>query len=545
MRSNLYFAASAATLILAGCTTATQQIEVGSPAMQAKIGEYAVVRLQADTMSLTPNERRMLPLLKDAARAMDEAFWLESYGDKNELLGRISDPAMRRFVEINYGPWDRLADNAPFVPGIGPKPASANFYPHDMTKAEFEAAVAAGGARADSLKSLYTVVRRDASGRLYAVPFHVAFASAHQLAASKLRAAAAFADDPDLRRYLELRADALLTDNYQPSDLAWMDMKNNTLDIIVGPIETYEDALFGYKAAHEGMVLVKDKQWSARLAKYAAMLPALQRGIPVPEEYKREVPGTSSDLNAYDLVFASGDANSGGKSIAVNLPNDEEVQLKKGTRRLQLKNGMRAKFDAILVPIANELIVADQLPQVTFDAFFENVMFHEVAHGLGIKNTINNKGMVRASLKERASALEEGKADILGLYMIRQLNAAGELGQEKVDNNYVTFVASLFRSVRFGAADAHGRANVVAFNFLEKMGAWTRGADGKYRINPAKVREGADALSQRILMIQGNGDYEGAGAFYAEYGKIGPVLQSDLDRLKSRSIPVDIVYDQN
>jgi hypothetical protein len=546
MRSKyLRYSVSATALFLAGCATATQQTVAGSPAMQAKIAEYAVVRLQADTMSLTPNERRMLPLLKDAARAMDEAFWQESYGDRNELLARIDDPAMRRFVDINYGPWDRLADNAPFVPGIGAKPASANYYPHDMTKAEFEAAVAAGGARADSLKSLYTVVRRDAAGHLYPVPFHVAFASSHQLAASKLRAAAAFADDPGLRRYLELRADALLTDNYQPSDLAWMDMKNNTLDIIVGPIETYEDALFGYKATHEGLVLVKDKQWSARLAKYAGMLPALQRGIPVAEEYKRETPGTGSDLNAYDLVFVGGDANAGGKSIAINLPNDEEVQLTKGTRRLQLKNGMRAKFDAILVPIAKELIVTDQLPFVTFDAFFENVMFHEVAHGLGIKNTINNKGTARTALKEKYSALEEGKADILGLYMIRQLNAAGELGQENVDNNYVTFVASLFRSVRFGAADAHGRANVVAFNFLEKMGAWTRGADGKYRIIPAKVREGADALSQRILMIQGNGDYEGAAAFYAEYGKISPVLQGDLDRLKSRSIPVDIVYDQN
>ncbi len=544
MRISTFFRLSALTIVVSACATVSQQSTAGSPGMQANLAKYHTVRLEADTTSLTANERKMLPLLKDAARAMNDAFWQESYGDKKSLLAGISDPAMKEFVELNYGPWDRLDDNAPFVPGVGPKPASANYYPHDMTKAEFEAAVAGGGARADSLKSLYTVVRRDAAGRLYAVPFHVAFAPAHQLAASKLRAAAAFADDPGLRRYLELRADALLTDNYQPSDLAWMDMKNNTLDIVVGPIETYEDALFGYKATHEGLVLVKDKQWSARLAKYAGMLPALQRGIPVAEEYKRESPAGGSDLNAYDIVFAGGDANSGGKSIAINLPNDEEVQLKKGTRRLQLKNGMRAKFDAILMPISRELIASDQLSGVTFDAFFENVMFHEVAHGLGIKNTINGRGMVRTALKERYSALEEGKADILGLYMIRQLNAAGELGQENLDNNYITFVASLFRSVRFGAADAHGRANVVAFNFLEKMGAWTRGADGRYRINPAKVREGADALSQRILLIQGNGDYEAAAALSAEFGRISPVLQSDLDRLKSKAIPVDIIYDQ-
>ncbi|MDQ3673838.1 MAG: Zn-dependent hydrolase, partial [Gemmatimonadota bacterium] len=338
--------------------------------------------------------------------------------------------------------------------------------------------------------------------------------------------------------------DALLTDQYQPSDLAWMDMKNNTLDIVIGPIETYEDALYGYKAAHEAFVLVKDKDWSQRLSKYVALLPALQRGIPVPEQYKSETPAGGSDLNAYDVVYVAGDANAGSKTIAINLPNDEEVQLKKGTRRLQLKNAMRAKFDKILVPIANELIVSDQLPNITFDAFFGNVMFHEVAHGLGIKNTINGKGLVRPALKERYSALEEGKADILGLYMIRQLHSQGELGAQNIDDHYVTFLASLFRSIRFGAASSHGRANVVAFNFLEQRGAFTRNASGQYRVDMAKMREGADALSQRILTIQGDGDYEGAGRMYDDLGKIGPVLAADLARLGAKAIPVDIVYEQ-
>ena len=323
-----------------------------------------------------------------------------------------------------------------------------------------------------------------------------------------------------------------------------MDMKNNTLDIVVGPIETYEDALFGYKASHEGVVLVKDKEWSARLAKYIAMLPDLQRGIPVAAEYKREAPAEGSDLNAYDVVYVAGDADTGAKTIAINLPNDEQVQLKKGARRIQLKNAMRAKFDKILVPIAQELIVPDQLHNITFDAFFENVMFHEVAHGLGIKNTINNKGLVRAALKERAGSLEEGKADILGLYMVRQLNSQGALGPENIDDNYVTFLASLFRSVRFGATDSHGRANVVAFNFLQNMGAFTRAADGKYRVDMAKMRAGTDSLSARILMLQGNGDYVGVGALNEQFGKIGPVLQSDLARLAEKAIPVDIVYDQ-
>ncbi|HET9775380.1 MAG TPA: hypothetical protein VFP77_02300 [Gemmatimonadaceae bacterium] len=486
----------------------------------------------------------MLPLLIDAARQMDPIFWIESYGDRDALMRQITDPAARQLAVINFGPWDRLDDNAPFVPGFGAKPAGANYYPSDMTKGEFEGAVAGGGARADSLKSLYTVVRRDAAGKLYAIPFHSIFAAQHRAAAAKLREAAALADDPGLRNYLTLRADALLTDNYQPSDFAWMDMKNNTLDIVIGPIETYEDALFGYKAAHEGVVLVKDRDWSDRLAKYATFLPALQRGIPVAEEYKRETPGGASDLNAYDVVFVSGQANTGAKTIAINLPNDEEVQLKKGARRIQLKNAVRAKFDRILMPIAQELIVPDQLHNVTFDAFFGNVMFHEVSHGLGIKNTINGKGLVRTALKERYSALEEGKADILAMYMIRALNAQGQAASTNIDDNYVTLLASMFRSVRFGATDSHGRANVVAFNFLQKMGAFTREPSGKYRVDMAKMRDAADSLAARIIRIQGNGDYEDAGRLNAEFGMIGPVLQGDLDRLGAKSIPVDIVYDQ-
>ena len=509
-----------------------------------RLARYTTVRLVADESTLTAKERQMLPLLIDAARAMNQPFWAEAFGNGDSLLRTISDPVVRRLVEVNYGPWDRLDNNAPVVPGVGPKPPGAGYYPVDMTKAEFEDAVRAGGARADSLKSLYTLVRRDASGKLYAVPYHRAFAASHQLAASKLREASWLAEDPGLAQYLRTRADALLTDQYQPSDLAWMDMKNNTLDVVIGPIETYEDALYGYKATHEAFVLIKDKEWSQRLSKYVSLLPALQRGIPVPAAYKSETPAAGSDLNAYDVVYVAGDANAGSKTIAINLPNDEEVQLKKGTRRLQLKNAMRAKFDKILVPIANELIVTDQLPLITFDAFFGNVMFHEVAHGLGIKNTINGKGLVRPALKERYSALEEGKADILGLYMIRQLHSQGELGAQNLDEHYVTFLAGLFRSIRFGAASSHGRANVVAFNFLEQRGAFSRDASGKYRVDMTKMREGADALSQRILMIQGDGDYEEAGRLYDDLGKIGPVLAADLARLGAKAIPVDILYEQ-
>ncbi|MGI8844278.1 MAG: dipeptidyl-peptidase 3 family protein [Gemmatimonadaceae bacterium] len=512
--------------------------------IEIRLAKYTPIRLTTDLSVLSDSERQMLPLLIEAGKEMDAIFWQQAYGNREQLMNRIEDPATRRFVEINYGPWDRLDGNAPFVPGAGPKPPGANFYPADMTKEEFEQAISSGGARADSLRSLYTLVRRDSSGALTPVPYHVAFAGHVERAAAKLREAAALAADPGLARYLELRARALETDDFQESDLAWMDMKDNTIEVVIGPIENYEDQLFGYKTANETYVLVKDQEWSARLSRYAAMLPALQRGLPVPAEYKRERPGTDSDLNAYDAVYYAGDANAGSKTIAINLPNDEEVQLRKGTRRLQLKNAMRAKFDAILVPIATELIAPDQRRNVTFDAFFANTMFHEVAHGLGVKNTINNSGTVREAMKERASALEEGKADVLGLYMVSTLHDQGELGDADLMDNYVTFLASIFRSARFGASSAHGRANMARFNYFEDRGAFSRDSSGTYRVDMEKMREAMNALSEHILRLQGNGDYAGASKFMEEQGQIGPELQRSLDRLATAGIPVDIVFEQ-
>ena len=548
--SGLAFAFAASTLLACADTSSGDNDSASDSASQSTsvpgLSQYATVPLTVDTSTLTEKERQMLPLLIEAAQAMDPIYWEQAYGSRDSLFAQVNDPEIRKFIDINYGPYDRLANYEPFVAEVGPRPAGANLYPKDITKEQFEAELAkAPPAKADSLKSLYTLVRRAPDGSLTAVPYHVAFKEHNEVAAGKLREAARLAEDAGLRRYLELRASALLNDKYQPSDLAWMDMKNNTLDIVIGPIETYEDELYGYKAANEAYVLIKDKAWSQRLSKYAAMLPALQRGIPVPAQYKRETPGTDSDLNAYDAIFYAGQANAGSKTIAINLPNDEEVQLKKGTRRLQLKNVIRAKFDQILMPIARELIADDQVPLITFDAFFGNVMFHEVAHGLGIKNTVNNKGTVRTALKERASALEEGKADILGLYMVQQLHQQGELQGENIQSNYVSFLASLFRSVRFGAGSAHGRANIAAFNFLQEFGAFTRDAStGKYRVDFEKFQAGMNALTEKILTMQGNGDYDGVGAFEQQYGKIGSQLQTDLDRLKTKGIPVDIVFEQ-
>ncbi|MDI1253955.1 Zn-dependent hydrolase [Thermomonas sp.] len=505
----------------------------------AKVASYAQVELKVDLSKLPEGDRQAIVLLLQAGQIMDGLFWKQVYGDKDALLAKISDPATRRFAEINYGPWDRLDGDKPFIAGVGPRPPGARFYPADMTKAEFDAANLPGK------DGQYSLIERDDAGKLKVVPYHVAYKAELEQVAGLLRQASKVASDKGFRDYLNLRANALLSDDYQPSDMAWMDMKSSPIDVVIGPIENYQDALYGTRSAFETFVLVKDVEWSERLAKFAKQLPALQRGLPVDAKYKAEMPGTDADLNAYDAIYYGGDANSGAKTIAINLPNDEEVQLAKGSRRLQLKNVMQAKFDTILEPIADELIASDQRAHISFDAFFQNVMFHEVAHGLGIKNTLDRKGTVREALTDLAGGYEEGKADILGLYMIGKLGQMGELDATKLDDNYVTFLAGIFRSVRFGASDAHGRANMVAFNFLQEHGAFSRDeASGTYRVDFDKMKTGVDALSANILTLQGDGDHAGAQVMLDKYGKVGPQLQGDLDRIAKKNIPVDIVFKQ-
>lgn len=537
------FLAAAVLLSVVACEKPVDEpvkVEKESKA-DALLAKYTEFTLEAPLDGYSDDQRAMIGKLIEVSELMDRAFWIQAFGDRDALLGAIKKPELRRFAEINYGPWDRLDGNAPFLRDVGPKPAGANYYPADMTEEEFEAAAESD----ESLRSLYTMVRRNDAGELEAIPYSVFFAELLQPAAALLREAAALAEDAGFRKYLELSAEALLSDEYLERDLAWMSMKTNPIDFVVGPIETYEDQLFGYKAAFEGYVLLKDMAWSERLSRYAALLPELQRGLPVDEAYKKETPGSDSDLNAYDAIYYAGDCNAGSKTIAINLPNDERVQLEKGTRRLQLKNAMRAKFDKILVPIAGLLIDPSQREQISFDAFFANTMFHEVAHGLGIKNTVDGSGTVRAALRNHASALEEGKADVLGLYMITSLLEAGEATGAPLEEHYATFVTSIFRSIRFGSSSAHGRANLIRFNFFSELGAIVRDeASGTYRVDFDAIGGASDALSEKILTLQGNGDYDAVDAFVAQYATMPAQLQGDLDRLAEAGIPVDIVFEQ-
>ncbi len=504
-----------------------------------RLSIYAPVILDTDLSHLNKNQQRMVAILIDAAEIMNGLFWQQAWGNKDELIHQVSDDKVRQFIEINYGPWDRLADNKSFVKGIKTKPKGANFYPVDITAEELE------NADLPDKKGLYSMVRRDKEGNLIIIPYSGYFAKELNQVAQLLREAADLAEDQQFANYLRLRSKALLSNQYQESDMAWMDMQSNPVELVIGPIETYEDQLFGYRAAFEGYVLIKDLAWSERLSKFSAFLPQLQSGLPVPDKYKAEMPGSNAQLNAYDVIYYAGDSNAGSKTIAINLPNDEQVQLAKGSRRLQLKNAMQAKFDKILVPIAEQLIVKEQRKYITFDAFFTNTMFHEVAHGLGIKNTLDGVGTVRQALKETASSLEEGKADILGLYMITKLFDKGEITEGTLMDNYVTFMTGIFRSVRFGASSAHGRANMVRFNFFSEMGAFHRDPEsGLYSVNSDNMQKAMDALSKKLLILQGDGDYAGAKKLLNDKGIIGNSLQADLDKLTRANIPVDVKFIQ-
>ena len=508
-------------------------------AEKSRLDIYTDFTLTSDLSHLSDNQKQMIGKLIDASKIMDELFWRQAFGEsKDAFLAKINDEKVQKFADINYGPWDRLNGDQVFLSGYEEKPLGAEFYPSDITKEELNNAIV------DDKTGLYSVIKRDEKGLLYSVAYSVEYAQELEKAANLLREASKLADDKEFANYLSMRADALVSDDFQPSDFAWMDMKNNPIDVVIGPIETYEDQLFGYRAAYESYVLIKDLAWSERLAKFAAFLPELQKGLPVDEKYKQEVPGSDADLNAYDVVYYAGHSNAGSKTIAINLPNDEQVQLEKGTRRLQLKNAMRAKFDKILVPISEQLIVPEQRKHITFDAFFANTMFHEVAHGLGIKNTITGKGTVRQSLQEHASALEEGKADILGLYMVEQLLKKGEITDGTLEDYYITFMAGIFRSVRFGASSAHGKANMIRFNFFAEEGAFSKNADGLYSVNMEKMSQAMEKLSRLILTIQGDGDYQKVDQLIATHGEIKAELAKDLEKLSQANIPVDVTFKQ-
>lgn len=529
--SVLGVAAMASTLF--ACSSQQQE----SP-MKVKVEEYAHVELKSDLVSgLNDKEKELVKIFFQVGEITDNLFWKQTFGDKSKL-DSITDPYAKEFAMIHYGAWDRLDNNKPFLSGYGEKLDVCNYYPHDITAEEFEAFDDA------NKDSWYTVIRRNDDGSLKSVWYHEAYAEEIGRICALLEKAVTLAEDPGLKNYLEKRIEAFKTDDYLASDLAWMDMKDSKVDFVTGPIESYDDMFRETKTSYESFVLLKDEARSKDLAKFVSMLPALQKELPCAPEYKTFVPGTSSDLNVYDAVYYAGDCNAGSKTIAINLPNDERVHALKGTRRLQLRNSMKAKFDKILMPIGELIMTPEQQKYLNFDAFFWNVTFHEVAHGLGVKQTINTNESVDAVMGTEKTSWEEAKADILGLFMVTKLVEMGEITNITAEDAIATYIAGILRSVRFGAASSHGKANMMCFNYMEKTGAFSRDAKGQYVIDFQKAKEAMNGWAELILKTQGDGNVEFAAKYRAENGGITPALQADLDKINGAGIPRDITFIQ-
>lgn len=527
--------------LLSSCKQTSQ--EPTQNAVAKKLKTYAKVALKADLSTLSASQKKMIPLLIQVADIMEELYWQDALGNKDDFLAKLQDPAAIAYAKINYGPWDRLDGNKPFIEGYSAKPLGANFYPKDITQEElanFE------DDNTDN-RTWYTKLVRQEDGTLKQMFYHEVYPEQTEQAAKLLEQAAELAEDAGFKKFLKLRATALRTDSYLASDLAWMDMKTNVLDFVVGPIESYEDALKGLRASHSGQLLLKNKKWSATLARFNKFLPMLQESLPVEDKYKSEEPKTDGDLNAYEALYYAGDCNAGSKNIAINLPNDPRVHAAKGSRKLQLRNVMEAKFNQMVVPISKLLVEPEQQKHIKFEnAFFENVMFHEVAHGLGINYLVaDKKKPVKQALTNTYSTMEEAKADVLGLYLITKMFEKGEFKGKDLMDNYVTFMAGLFRSVRFGVASSHGKANMLEFYYLQENGAFNRNPEtGRYSVNFDKMQAAINSLAAKILRIQGDGDKPAAEAWIKEKTVLTESLKADLAKINQAGIAVDIVFEQ-
>ena len=591
-----------AIVVLSTSASFGQKAVKGYPVAE-RLASYKKISLKTDTSLLSEAERKCLVHLIKAAQKVDEIFWKQAFKEKSKALEGIKNDTIRRFVEINYGPWDRLNDDKPFLQGYGSKPKGGNFYPENfdintvpphfrerlmlpysivkpLSKADLMPPPPPKKGEKPSMPERPMIMERfplTNGNEIGLVDYNSFFEKDIQLILQEMMKAATAIEKEDklFAIYLRERAMSITANQYTLSDIKWMTLKSH-LDIVIGPIENYEDKLLGTKTSFEAYVLVRDREWGAKLEKYVSYLPELQANIPVEEAYKPKIsnntgvnqfdengnimpsgdmidiqgypplqkPNASlSQLAVFDAVYYAGDCNAGSKTIAVNLPNDEVLQKYYGTRRSQLKNTMKAKFEEMVKPISQILVDPSQQKNILFDAFFANVMFHEVAHGLGVKNLVaDTNKTVREALGADYSAIEECKADVLGLYMVTQLFNKGEL-TGSLDDYYVTFVASVFRSVRFGAASAHGKANMITFNTLLNSGCIVNGKKG-YTVNVVAMKVVIEKLAAELLHLQGDGDQIGVVKMLQERGIIKASLNEDLAKLEKAKIPVDIIFDQ-
>jgi hypothetical protein len=515
------------------------------PDIAARLARYAPVEIAAELSGVPASERPVLAELVRAGRLMDEVFLRQVDAGNGALAERtrVLPEEVQTYFAVNFGPWDRIDQMEPWLGGA-PHPPGAGYYPPDMTKEEFAAWVAAHPEDRALFEGLYHVIRRR-DGGLVAVPYSSEYGEWLVPAADHLLAAAGATGNASLRRFLELRAAAFASDEYTESDMAWMDL-DSPVEVTIGPYEVYEDGLFGYKAAFEAFVTVDVPAESARLTRYKELLPALEANLPIPEEHKNPNRGSESPIRVVDVVFSGGDTKAGIQTIAFNLPNDEAVRAAKGSKKVLLRNVIRAKYDRILLPIAARTLAEDQAGLVSFDAFLAEVLHHELSHGLGpgFITVDGRQTEVRLELKDLYSVLEEAKADVMGIYDLLELMERGEVPGELRAALEPTYVAGLFRSARFGVHEAHGRGVIAQFNYLLAKGALEVDAHGRFRSVSERFPEGIRDLLHDMLMLQATGDYAGTAAFLERWGRPSEALLAAIERLAD--VPVDIrpVYRQ-
>jgi peptidase M49-like protein len=542
-------------IVLAGaaaaCQTSTMTTTTSAPPAAAttltvapdvaqRMAQLPRTVIDYDRSLLNDNERQVVAKLIEASKQIDEIYWRQVSEENPAWRDALSkqDGAAYDYFIANKGPWDRLKDDEPFV-GIAKKPAGAAFYPPDITKEEFERYVAAHPAQKDELEGLFTVVRRDGAN-LVAIPYSAFYKDFLDPAAAKLREAAAITNDPTLKRFLTLRADAFATGDYRESDMAWMDLAGN-IEVVIGPYEVYEDNLFNYKASFESFVTVVDKPESAKLSAYAHALPDMERNLPEPEQYKNPNRGSESPIKVVQELYTAGDARRGVQTAAFNLPNDEVVREKKGSKKVLLKNVMDAKFRQSGKPIAMRVLDPSLTSLVSFDAFFNHVLFHELSHGLGpgfLTQPDGKRVEVRIPLKELYSTIEECKADVLGVWNLIYAQQHGLVTAFDERQLLTTYAGLMFRSTRFGVGEAHGRGTAIQWNWLRERGAVTPVAGGKYTVDFVKSRDAVRDLATELLTIEATGDYARAKTLLDKYGKETPEMTAVNATLKD--IPVDI-----
>lgn len=519
----------------------------GDPELSRKVRRFAPTVLTADTSRLSANDRKALDKTIEAAKLMDPLFLRQVWSGNEDLRQKLeADMSVLgrqqlHYFMINKGPWSRIDSNEPFIEGVPAKPPHATYYPDDMTKEEFNNWVA-GLSPEEKQKAtgFFYLIRRGHDGKLKSVPYSEAYAEFLNPAAELLREAAALTTNRTLKDFLSKRADAFASDDYYQSDVAWMDL-DAPIDVTIGPYETYEDELFSYKAAFEAYVTLRDEGESAKLSKFSQYLQDLENNLPMDARYRNPKLGAASPIRVVNEVFSSGEGNSGVQTAAFNLPNDELVVKEKGSKRVMLKNVQQAKFQKTLIPISRVVLARRDQLLLSFESFFTHILAHELMHGLGPHNiTVDGQETtVRKQLKELSSALEEAKADITGLWALQYLIDKGVVEKRMERSLYTTFLASAFRSVRFGITEAHGKGIALQFNYLtDEGGIEVNERTGTFSINQAKIKDAVRKLTSEILTVQAEGSYEKAKAMLDKYAVIRPPMQKALDRLKD--VPVDI-----